>query len=216
MYARSCRSLIYVLLRFPTGSKLPRTNKPRDIRIHSEQAMTRLAWSCGGRHLAAIGVDKVNRSCAPETSVRMLHYVHSLAHADLRWSKEPQHISPEAILTMEITYREIQPTPSCSVHPVRDRHESFSGTRDVSTRADDLLQKSQFKVSPVRTNCAPDGKSLLYAFAGHQSLFLTCGKGNHSFRDVWQIPDKDGVSDTPPLAFKESSTHDMTIRPLSR
>ena len=64
--------------------------------------MTHVAWSCDGKRLAAVGVDKVTRLWAPETSVslHMLHYVRSLTHADLRWSIEPQHISLEVILTM--------------------------------------------------------------------------------------------------------------------
>ena len=55
-------------------------HKPRDLRIPSAQAMTHVAWSCDGKRLAAVGVDKATRLWAPETSVslRMLHYVCSL------------------------------------------------------------------------------------------------------------------------------------------
>lgn len=37
--------------------------------------MTHVAWSCDGKRLAAVGIDKVTRIWAPETSVRlrMLH-----------------------------------------------------------------------------------------------------------------------------------------------
>jgi len=54
------------------------------------------------------------------------------------------------------------------------------------------VQQLQLKVSPVQTNYAPDGKSLLYTSAGHQLFFLTYGKDNEISKDVWQISDKDG------------------------
>lgn len=57
------------------------------------------------------------------------------------------------------------------------------------------MQQIQLKVSPVQTNYSPDGRSLLYTSAGHQLFFLTCEKDNDSSKDVWQISDKDGVSD---------------------
>ena len=77
-------------------------HKPRDLRIPSAQAMTHVAWSCDGKRLAAVGVDKATRLWAPETSVslRSLHYVRSPTHANLRWSTEPQYISPGVIQMM--------------------------------------------------------------------------------------------------------------------
>lgn len=44
-------------------------HKPRDLRIPSAQAMTHVAWSCDGKRLAAVGIDKVTRVWTPETSV---------------------------------------------------------------------------------------------------------------------------------------------------
>lgn len=45
--------------------------KPRDIRIPSPQAMNHISWSCDGRRLGAVGIDKVIRVWWPEKSVRM-------------------------------------------------------------------------------------------------------------------------------------------------
>lgn len=36
----------------------------------SPQAMTHVAWSCDGKKLAAVGIDKVTRVWSPEKSVR--------------------------------------------------------------------------------------------------------------------------------------------------
>ena len=65
--------------------------------------MTHVAWSCDGKRLAAVGIDKATRVWAPETSVSYAHglyYVCSPPHAEPRWSTEPRHISPEVIPTM--------------------------------------------------------------------------------------------------------------------
>jgi len=76
----------------------------------------------------------------------------------------------------------------------------------LNPRADGSLQESrhvqqiQLKISPVQTNYAPDGRSLLYTSAGHQLFFLTYGKDNDSSKDVWRISDKDGVSDILPFS----------------
>ena len=190
--------------------------------------MTHVAWSCDGKRLAAVGIDKATRLWAPEISVSlcMFHYVRLATHVAPRWSTGPRLISPAVILTMQTTYRGIQLTPSFSVHPVRRTGESFSGTFDVSTSThvnsgiDNLLQESrhvqqiQLKVSPVQTNYAPDGKSLLYTSAGHQLFFLTYGKDNESSKDVWQISDKDAVSVG--TISKVSSFDDVIARPSLR
>ena len=164
--------------------------------------MTHVAWSCDGKCLAAVGIDKATRLWAPEISVSlcMFHYVRLATHAAPRWSTKSRLISPVVILTMQTMYRGIQLTPSCSVHPVRRTGESFSGsfsgTFDVSTSThvnsgtDDLLQESrhmqqiQLKVLLVQTNYTPDGKPPLYTSAGHQLFFLMYVKDNESSKDV--------------------------------
>ncbi|KAG6335890.1 hypothetical protein ID866_3199 [Astraeus odoratus] len=44
-------------------------HKPRDLRIVAPQAITHVAWSCDGKRLAAVGIDKITRIWSPETSV---------------------------------------------------------------------------------------------------------------------------------------------------
>lgn len=46
--------------------------KPRDYRMPSSQAMTHVAWSCDGKKLAAVGIDKTTRVWVPEKSVRFV------------------------------------------------------------------------------------------------------------------------------------------------
>ncbi|PIL37375.1 hypothetical protein GSI_01068 [Ganoderma sinense ZZ0214-1] len=45
--------------------------RPRDIRFSHQQAMNHIAWSCDGRKLAAVGVDKIARVWATEKAVEM-------------------------------------------------------------------------------------------------------------------------------------------------
>lgn len=100
------------------------------------------------------------------------------------------------------------------------RRKGLDASRSLGT--DDLPQESrhvqqiQLKVSPVQTNYAPDGKSLLYTSAGHQVFFLTYGKDSESSKDTWQISDKDGVSEIEPSFLKVFVSYDVTIRQLLR
>lgn len=85
----------------------------------------------------------------------------------------------------------------------------FNPHTDDSLQESRHVQQIQLKVSPVQTNYAPDGKSMLYTSAGHQLFFLTYGKDSESTKDVWQISDKDGVSD---ICFHSKSSS-LTVRP---
>jgi THO complex subunit 3 len=44
--------------------------KPRDIKVPSAQGMSHVAWSCDGRKLVAVGIDKMARVWQPDKSVR--------------------------------------------------------------------------------------------------------------------------------------------------
>ncbi|KAF8138926.1 WD40-repeat-containing domain protein [Boletus edulis] len=148
-------------------------HKPRDLRIPSPQAMTHVAWSCDGKRLAAVGIDKITRVWAPETSMEYRAATHfSGGHSDdadyVSWN--PTH--PELFCTSG----------------QKDRRIVFWDARQSRH-----VQQVQLKVSPVQTNYAPDGKSLLYTSAGHQLFFLTCGKDSESSKDMWQISNKDGT-----------------------
>ena len=55
------------------------------------------------------------------------------------------------------------------------------------------IQSCSLKVSPVQTNYAPDGRSLLYASAGHQLFFMTYAKDNEGGKEQWNLSNKDPV-----------------------
>jgi hypothetical protein len=54
-------------------------------------------------------------------------------------------------------------------------------------------QQCSLKVSPVQTSYAPDGRSLLYASAGHQLFFMTLGRENDGAKEQWSSSNKDAV-----------------------
>jgi THO complex subunit 3 len=54
-------------------------------------------------------------------------------------------------------------------------------------------QQCSLKVSPVQTNYSPDGRSLLYASAGHQLFFMTLDKENEDAKEQWLFSNKDAV-----------------------
>ena len=55
------------------------------------------------------------------------------------------------------------------------------------------IQQCQMKVSPVQTSYSPDGRSLLYASAGHQLFFMTLGKMGDETKEEWHPSDRDAV-----------------------
>jgi hypothetical protein len=98
----------------------------------SPQAMTHVAWSCDGKKLAAVGIDKVTRVWSPEKSVRHeLRILGGPNQISPRWNLEPHRCSQEAILMMSIIYHGIRHTQSYSVHLVKRIGGSYFGMRDV-------------------------------------------------------------------------------------
>lgn len=55
------------------------------------------------------------------------------------------------------------------------------------------IQQCQMKVSPVQTSYSPDGRSLLYASAGHQLFFMTLGKTGDETKEEWHPSERDAV-----------------------
>ncbi|KAJ7167607.1 WD40-repeat-containing domain protein [Mycena filopes] len=140
--------------------------KPRDYRYHSPQAMTHVAWSCDGKRLAAVGIDKATRVWVPEKGMEQKNAVmFSGAHSDdvdyVSWN--PTH--PDLFCTSS----------------QKDRRVVFWDARQSR-----YTQHISLKVSPMQTNYAPDGRSLLYTSAGHQLFFLTLGKEADEAKETWR------------------------------
>ena len=55
------------------------------------------------------------------------------------------------------------------------------------------IQQCQMKVSPVQTSYSPDGRSLLYASAGHQLFFMTLSKMGDETKEEWYPSERDAV-----------------------
>jgi len=94
--------------------------------------MTHVAWSCDGKKLAAVGIDKVTRVWSPEKSVRHdfdSRYLISLVL--YRWNLELRRCSLGATQTMSIMYHGIRHTQIYSVHPAKRTGESYSGMQGV-------------------------------------------------------------------------------------
>ena len=71
------------------------------------------------------------------------------------------------------------------------------------------IQQYQMKVSPVQTSYSPDGRSLLYASAGHQLFFMTFGKMGDEAKEEWHPSERDAVCFY--LFLKVSSKHIIKI-----
>lgn len=139
----------------------------------SPQAMTHVAWSCDGKKLAAVGIDKVTRVWSPEKSMEpRAASMFSGGHSDdvdyISWN--PTH--PELFCTSS----------------QKDRRIVFWDARQSR-----YLQQCSLKVSPVQTSYSPDGRALLYASAGHQLFFMTLGKEGDETKEQWHLSEKDAV-----------------------
>ncbi|KAH7887377.1 WD40-repeat-containing domain protein [Phlebopus sp. FC_14] len=147
--------------------------KPRDLRVPSPQAITHVAWSCDGKRLAAVGIDKITRIWTPEASMEFRAATNfSGGHSD-----DVDHVS----------WNPTHPELFCTSGQ-KDRRIVFWDARQSR-----YTQQIQLKVSPVQTNYSPDGRTLLFTSAGHQLFFLTFGREGDSAKETWQTSDKDGT-----------------------
>ncbi|KAH8998795.1 WD40-repeat-containing domain protein, partial [Lactarius hatsudake] len=115
---------------------------------------THVAWSCEGKKLAAVGIDRMVRVFHPEKCVetRSASLV-SGAHSD------------------EVDFVAWNPT-----HPELFCSSSQKDQRIAFWDARPDIQQCTLKVSPVQINYAPDGRSLLYVSSGDQLFFISYGK----------------------------------------
>jgi len=134
--------------------------------------MTHVAWSCDGKRLAGVGIDKIVRVWTPEKSMEYRSSAtFSGGHSDdvdyVSWN--PTH--PELFCTSS----------------QKDRRIVFWDARQSRH-----IQQVPLKVAPVQLNYSPDGRSLLYTSAGHQLFFMSNVQEVGSSKRHWQTSDKDG------------------------
>ncbi|KAH9833686.1 WD40 repeat-like protein [Rhodofomes roseus] len=147
--------------------------RPRDVRIQSPQSMNHVAWSCDGKRLGAVGIDKAIRLWHPEKSMEL--------RAASMFSGGYQD---------EVDYIAWNPT-----HPdlfctsgQKDRKIVFFDTRQSRS-----VQSLQLKISPAQLNYAPDGKTVLFTTSGKQLYGLTYSKQGEETKEQWHLWDKDPI-----------------------
>ncbi|RDX53847.1 WD40 repeat-like protein [Lentinus brumalis] len=141
--------------------------RPRDIRFPSQQSMTHVAWSCDGRKLGAVGIDKVARVWQPEKSMELRSAsIFSQGHSEdvdyMAWN--PTH--PELFCTSS----------------QRDRRIVFWDGRQSRH-----VQQIQLKFSPMQLNYSPDGKTILYTTTSRMLGALNFGREGDETKDQWHV-----------------------------
>ncbi|VDB89907.1 unnamed protein product [Peniophora sp. CBMAI 1063] len=138
--------------------------RPRDMRITNANGMTHVDWSCDGKKLAAVGVDKLVRIWQPEKSMD---------------SRQNQILSGGH--TEEIDYCSWNPT-----HPEllctasgRDRRIVFWDARQTRP-----TQTLSLKFAPARTSYSPDGRVLLVV-GTNNTVYIFGLRKNDDGKEAW-------------------------------
>ncbi|KAI0650495.1 WD40 repeat-like protein [Trametes meyenii] len=148
--------------------------RPRDIRFTSPQAMNHIAWSCDGKKLGAVGIDKIVRIWQPEKSMEPRSCTtYSGGHTDdvdyIAWN--PTH--PDLFCTSS----------------QKDRRIVFWDGRQSR-----YVQQIPLKVSPAQLNYSPDGKTIVYTTVSRQLYVLAYGKQGDEPKETWHQADMGGRS----------------------
>ncbi|EMD40590.1 hypothetical protein CERSUDRAFT_62566 [Gelatoporia subvermispora B] len=140
---------------------------PRNIRIPSPQSMNHIAWSCDGKKLGAVGIDKVVRIWNPEKSMELRQAtMFSGGHSDdvdyIAWN--PTH--PDLFCTSSM----------------KDRRIVFWDARQSRN-----VQTLQLKVAPSQLNYSPDGRTIVYTTSSKQMYILNYGKEGDEMKEQWHL-----------------------------
>ncbi|KAJ8503364.1 hypothetical protein ONZ45_g10925 [Pleurotus djamor] len=146
--------------------------KPRDYKMQQSQPITHVAWSCDGKKLAAVGMDKATRIWNPDKSMELrAATLYTGAHSDevdyISWN--PTH--PELFCTSS----------------QKDRRIVFWDARQSRN-----LQSISTKFSSQQTSYSPDGRTLLCTTTSHQLWFMTLNaRVEGSSKELWQLSDRE-------------------------
>ncbi|KAF5321642.1 hypothetical protein D9619_000576 [Psilocybe cf. subviscida] len=146
--------------------------KPRDTRIASSHAMTHVAWSCDGKKLAAVGIDKITRVWDSNKPIELRNTTSTFSGG---------HLDDVDYISWNPTHPELFCTSSS-----RDRRVVFWDARQSRH-----IQMVTLKNSPTKTSYAPDGRSVLYTTSGHNFGFLALGKKGDGPKEEWGLSPKD-------------------------
>ncbi|TFY82700.1 hypothetical protein EWM64_g1313, partial [Hericium alpestre] len=137
--------------------------------------MTHVAWSCDGKKLAAVGIDRIVRVWQPEKSMEMRSAtLFSGGHLD------------------DVDYVAWNPT-----HPELFCSSSQKDRRIVfwDARQSRHIQMVSLRVPPAQMNYSPDGKTLLYISVGNQLHFMEykkdTSKEGEEAKEQWTTVDRE-------------------------
>ena len=169
--------------------------------------MSHVAWSCDGKKLAAVGIDKIVRVWQPEKSVSFSYSTCSSeskrsSHA-IRWRFALQPYTLVPIRTRWITFLGTLPIRNYLPRPARRTARSYFGmpvVRYLVARpfvyATSFLSESRstqqlpLKLTPTQIGYAPDGKTLFYVSAGNSLYFLELGRNPGETKDTWRTAEE--------------------------
>lgn len=150
--------------------------QPRDVRFTSNGAISHVAWSCDGRKLASVGMDKSVRVWTPDKSLESRSAV--------------QYLGGHESDTDFVAWNPTHPELFCSSSQ-RDKRIVFWDARQSRP-----VQIYTHNLAPAQLTYGPDGKTLSVVFANHQLGFMTYGQADSSKKPEWSPVKRDPVTQT--------------------
>ncbi|TDL29654.1 WD40 repeat-like protein [Rickenella mellea] len=148
--------------------------QPRDVKITSLNPVSHVSWSCDGRKLASVGIDKAVRLWSPEKSLETRTAV--------------QYSSGHELEVDYVTWNPTHPELFCSSSQ-KDRKVVFWDARQSRP-----TQSYTHHLSPTQLNYSPDGKTLAMITSNHQLYFMTYGAKDGETKQEWSLMKRDATA----------------------
>ncbi|KAI0832675.1 WD40 repeat-like protein [Trametes gibbosa] len=147
--------------------------RPREMRFPStHQGMNHIAWSCDGKKVGAVGIDRIVRVWNPEKSLETRSCT----------TYTGGHIDDADYIAWNPTHPELFCTSS-----QKDRRVVFWDGRQSRP-----IQHVPLKFAPAQLNYSPDGKTIMYTTTSRQVGVLTFGKEGEETKEQWHHADMGG------------------------
>ncbi|THH12351.1 hypothetical protein EW145_g58 [Phellinidium pouzarii] len=141
--------------------------QPRDLRFTSAHPVTHVAWSCDGRRLASVGIDKAVRLWTPEKSLEPRSAV--------------QYVGGHDYDVDYVTWNPTHPELFCSSSQ-RDRKIVFWDARQSR-----YVQSYTHHQVPTQINYAPNGKTICIVTLSNQLSFMQYEQGENESKPQWNF-----------------------------